>query len=532
MAYSGADFPLSMVCAPQRRFVVRLVGQARDPARKRHRELAVSWPDKFAPAAALSLTGTAREGDRMDGLLVCSHRGPYTYEEVDGRLERRRGSGGLVTALSALLRGGAEVSWLACALSDRDREVANGRAVGGGVSTRLLDIPREEHRRFYDDACVTGLGFIFHGLVDQTYTPTFDARFSQGWAAYQKVNHMYAAAAAQWARGRPVLVEDYHLMLVADSLRDTGLRGPGPLAYFHHVPWCSPAYFALLPRRMRIEILTKILAFDTIGFHARRWAQEFLACVEAFLPGAECGPEAVLWRGREVPIVVAPAQVDVPEIRKVVAGTAAERWRQKIGRLVGTRQLVLRVDRIDLWKNIVRGFQAFERMILDKAAEDVTFLAILARSRMHIPEYKRYFAACMREAARINERLDRTGRRPAVEVLLAEDTSDHARALAGLGLADVVVVNSTSDGLNLVAKESAIAGDGRSRLVLSETTGVHEEIGRWAYGVNPFDIEETASALARALSENDRRLELRNAVENDSPDAWVRQRLSAMAAPG
>jgi trehalose 6-phosphate synthase len=94
------------------------------------------------------------------------------------------------------------------------------------------------------------------------------------------------------------------------------------------------------------------------------------------------------------------------------------------------------------------------------------------------------------------------------------------------------MVNSTSDGLNLVAKESAIAGDGRGRLVLSETTGVHEEIGRWAYGVNPFDIEETASALARALSENDRQLELRDAVNNDSPDSWVHRRLSAVAAPG
>ncbi len=465
----------------------------------------------------------------MDGLLVCSHRGPYTYEEVDGRLERRRGSGGLVTALSALLRGGSEVSWLACALSDRDREVANGRAVGGGVSTRLLDIRCEEHRRFYDDACVTGLGFIFHGLVDQTYTPTFDARFSAGWAAYKEVNHMYAAAAAWWARDRPILVEDYHLMLVADSLHDIGHTRRGPLAYFHHVPWCSPAYFALLPRKVRAEILAKILAFDTIGFHARRWAREFLACVDSFLPEARCEPHVVRWRGREVSIVVAPAQVDVSEVRKIVTGAAAERWRRKISRLVGPRQLVIRVDRVDLWKNIVRGFQAFERMVMDKAADDVTFLALLAKSRMHIPEYKRYFAACMREAARINERLDRGGRR-AVRVLLAEDTSDYARALAGLSLADVVVVNSTSDGLNLVAKESAIAGDGRSRLVLSETTGVHDEIGRWAYGVNPFDIEETASALARALSENDTRLGLRNAVNNDSPDAWVHRRLAAAVA--
>jgi trehalose 6-phosphate synthase len=224
------------------------------------------------------------------------------------------------------------------------------------------------------------------------------------------------------------------------GLREIGHTWRGPLAYFHHVPWCSPSYFALLPRKVRAEILTKILAFDRIGFHARRWAQEFLACVEEFLPEARCEPHVVLWRGREVPIVV-PAQVDVAEVRKIVTSGATERWRQEISRLVGTRQLIIRVDRIDLWKNIVRGFQAFERMVIDKDADDVTFLALLAKSRMHIPEYKRYFAACMREAARINERLD-SGRRQAVRVLLAEDllaedTSDRARALAGLSLADL-----------------------------------------------------------------------------------------------
>jgi trehalose 6-phosphate synthase len=462
----------------------------------------------------------------MDG-LVCSHRGPFTYESIDGRLEQRPGNGGLVNAVSALLRNGGQVSWLACALSDLDREVARGRRPvnAGDVSARLLDIPRETHERFYDDACVTGLGFLFHGLVDQAYSPTYDTRFGRAWEAYRAVNAAFAAEVARTAVTGPVFVEDYHLMFVADALREAGRTPPGPMAYFHHVPWCAPAHFALLPRTVRTEILTRLLAFDTLGFHAHRWAEAFLACCAAFLPGARCEPDRVRWRDREVPIVVAPAQVDVAHLREVLAGAAAGRWRRRIGRLAGSRRLIVRVDRVDLWKNIIRGFQAYERAALDGHARDTVFVALLVRSRTHLPQYRAYLAACRREAARVNARLDPRGPGP-IRVLVAGH-SEHARALAGLSLADVVLVNSTSDGLNLVAKESAVAGDGR--LVLSETTGAYEHIGRWTHGVNPFDVGETAAALADALRAERGTPGLREAVLADSPAAWVRKRLDPVS---
>jgi trehalose 6-phosphate synthase len=183
---------------------------------------------------------------------------------------------------------------------------------------------------------------------------------------------------------------------------------------------------------------------------------------------------------------------------------------------------------VDLWKNIIRGFQAFERMALDGQAGDTVFVALLVRSRAHLPQYRGYLAACRREAARINARLDPHG--PGPIRLLVAGHSEHARALAGLSLADVVLVNSTSDGLNLVAKESAVAGDGRGRLVLSETTGAYEHLGRWTYGVNPFDVDETADALARALRAEGGAPGLRDAVLGDSPASWVRQRLARLAA--
>jgi trehalose 6-phosphate synthase len=462
----------------------------------------------------------------MDGLLVCSHRGPYSYETANGYVTAKPGNGGLVNVVSGLQRHGGKLSWLACAMSETERRVAReGHLADGGlISTRLLDIPDDVHQSFYNEACVTGLGFIFHGLVDQAYTPAFGSRFGRAWAAYKEVNHAFAAEVARMAGDRPILVEDYHLMFVADALREMGHTLPGPTAYFHHVPWCSPTYFALLPRVVRGEILSRLLAFDTLGFHAQRWADAFLACCDEFLDNTQCKPDLVRWRGREIPIVVAPAQVDVPYLREVTAGRPAELWRRRLRRLIGQRRTIVRADRVDLWKNVIRGFLAFEQLIQTEKADDVVFVALLVRSRTHLPEYRKYLAACQREAKRINQRLN-PGGPDVIHVLLASH-SDHSRALAGLSLADVVLVNSTSDGLNLVAKESAIAGNGRSRLVLSETTGAHEQIGRWAYSVNPFDIDETSFAMGRALRDKGHGAELRAAVIGDSPESWVRQRLA------
>lgn len=459
----------------------------------------------------------------MEDLFVCSHRGPVSFADEDGVLVARRGAGGLVTALSAVLRAKSGTSWLASALSPADRQVAAGRRPpGGGVSARLLDIPADMHRLFYDRACVTGLGFLFHGLVDRAYTPTYGRDFRAAWEAYREVNRRYAADVVRSAAGRPVLVEDYHLLLVAEQTRRAG--GTGPMAYFHHVPWCPPDTFALLPRDLRLEILTGMLAFDTVAFHSRRWADEFLACCEAFLVDVHCGRSVVAWRGGEVTVVVAPAQLDVADVRQAATGTAAMRWRERLASRLAGRQVVARVDRIDLWKNVIRGFQAYEELIAP-AGGDVVFLALLAKSRQHLTPYRDYLAACVAEAERINQKAGAD-----VIQLAVADHTDHDRAMAVLGLADVTLVNSTSDGLNLVAKESVIAGDGP--LVLSENTGVYEEIGQWCLGVNPYDVEETAAALSMALKGSGRPQELADRVRRNSPEEWIGRRLAGLPGYG
>jgi trehalose 6-phosphate synthase len=460
--------------------------------------------------------------------VVCSHRGPFTYRLRGGRVEAQPGSGGVVTALSALLRGGGDVTWLACALSDADRQASREPAAASGldIRARLIEVPPDLHRSFYDDACITGLGFLFHGLVDLAYTPTFDTPFHRGWAAYREVNRAYAAELLRYAGSSPVLVEDYHLMLVADELRQLG--GRRPTAYFHHIPWCPPAYFGMLPAQIGREILGKILSYDTIGFHARKWADAFLDCCERFLPGASCESDRVKWQGREVPLVVAPVQVDAGQLRRVLDGPATAAWRRRFTRRLAGRRALVRVDRVDLWKNIIRGFVAFERLVRDEQIDDVAFIAVLSRSRMHVPEYRRYLAACQAEARRVNRVLNPRGGGP-IHLLLADDHSDHSRALSSLAVADAVLVNAVADGLNLVAKESVVAAEGRSRLVLSQTTGVYEELGRWVYGINPLDVQETASSIAAALrAEPGGQPELLAHVTADSPAGWVERRLAPL----
>lgn len=469
----------------------------------------------------------------MSEFVVCSHRGPFTYQQLNGKLEARTGSGGVVTALSSLMAGGAEVTWLACALSDTDRQAARSQLGHGDIKARFLDVPPDAHRHFYDDACITGLGFLFHGLIDLAYTPTFDVPFRRGWEAYRLINRIYAEELHRCVGRQPVLVEDYHLMLVADELRQLGSRQvrrdkSGPVSYFHHIPWCPPAYFGMLPAQLRQEILGKILSYDTIGFHARKWADAFVDCCDRFLPGARCEAGLVSWRGRDVPLVVAPVQVDPPYLRGARDSDAAASWRQQIAKRLAGRRALIRVDRVDLWKNILRGFTAFERLVRDGGVRDVAFIALLSKSRMHIAEYRRYLTACRAEARRVNQVLNPGRRDGPIYLLVANDHGDHGRALAGLAEADVVLVNAVADGLNLVAKEAVIAAEGKSGLVISETTGVHEEIGRWVHGINPLDVEQTATSIATALNGRGGPPALLAHVDQNSPARWVERRLAVL----
>ncbi|MEV0689637.1 trehalose-6-phosphate synthase [Streptomyces sp. NPDC050388] len=423
-------------------------------------------------------------------VLVASNRGPVSYTvEEDGSLRASRGGGGLVSGLSAIGPDAGSL-WVCSALSDGDREAVR-RGVGeDGV--RMLDIPADVHADAYNGIANSVLWFVHHMLYQTPVEPVFDAEFRRQWASYEAYNRAFAEALAEEAaQGAAVVVQDYHLTLVPGLLRE--LRPDLHIGHFSHTPWAPPEYFGMLPDDIAGQVLRGMLGADRLGFLTHRWADAFTACCERFAGGLGdtrigvhgLGADADFLRGRA-------READVEErlgvLRKEI-GTAPD----------GTpRRTVVRVDRTELSKNIVRGLLAYRQLLEDHPEwrERVVHLAFAYPSRQDLAVYRDYTAEVGRVAEEINERYGTPGWRPVV--LHVRD--DFARSLAAYRLADVALVNPIRDGMNLVAKEIPILAEGGCALVLSREAGAHEELGEDAITVNPYDVVDTARALHEGLT--------------------------------
>ncbi|MFL4905184.1 trehalose-6-phosphate synthase [Streptomyces sp. MMS24-I2-30] len=447
-------------------------------------------------------------------VLVASNRGPVSYGvREDGSLAARRGGGGLVSGLSAI---GPETGalWVCSALSDGDREAVR-RGVGeDGV--RMLAVPADVHADAYNGIANSVLWFVHHMLYQTPLEPVFDAEFRRQWASYETYNRMFAEALAEEAaEGAAVLVQDYHLCLVPGMLREK--RPDLRIGHFSHTPWAPAEYFRMLPDDIRSQLVRGMLGADRLGFLTWRWARAFMECAQAADPGvrrfgasgagaeAEAGP-----RGLEHP---AGAQVSARRTVVDVHGLGAdpeflrarsheadveERMAALRAEIGAGRRTIVRVDRTELSKNIVRGLLAYRQLLDDHPdwRERVVHVAFAYPSRQDLAVYRDYTAEVRRLAEEINSRYGTPGWTPVV--LHVKD--DFARSLAAYRLADVALVNPIRDGMNLVAKEVPVVSDKGCALVLSREAGAYEELGEDALAVNPYDIGDTADALHRALS--------------------------------
>ncbi|MGW3681808.1 alpha,alpha-trehalose-phosphate synthase (UDP-forming) [Streptomyces prasinus] len=456
-------------------------------------------------------------------VLVASNRGPVSYTVgEDGSLRTRRGGGGLVSGLSAI-GSDADALWVCSALSDGDREAVR-RGVGeDGV--RMLDIPADVHADAYNGIANSVLWFVHHMLYQTPLEPVFDAEFRRQWASYEAYNRAFAEALAEEAApGAAVVVQDYHLTLVPGLLRE--LRPDLRIGHFSHTPWAPPEYFRLLPDDIAGQVLRGMLGADRLGFLTRRWADAFTACCEQFADGLSgtaigvhgLGTDADFLRGRA-------HEADVEE--RIVA------LREEIGTAPdGTpRKAVVRVDRTELSKNIVRGLLAYRQLLDDRPEwrERVVHVAFAYPSRQDLAVYRDYTAEVQRVAEEINERYGTPDWRPVV--LHVKD--DFARSLAAYRLADVALVNPIRDGMNLVAKEIPLLSERGCALVLSREAGAYEELGEDAIAVNPYDVVDTARALHEglAMSQEERtgRAErLAGAATALPPQQWFLDQLNAL----
>ncbi|WP_381796895.1 trehalose-6-phosphate synthase [Streptomyces niveus] len=463
-------------------------------------------------------------------VLVASNRGPVSYTlGEDGELTSGRGGGGLVSGLSAI---GPDTNavWVCAALGVGDREAV--RRTGGRLDTgdtggqrvRMLDIPPEVYADAYNGVANSTLWFVHHLLYQTPLEPAFGPDFRARWASYEAYNRAFAEALADEAGdGAAVLIQDYHLALVPGMLR--ALRPDLRIGHFSHTPWAPVDYFRLLPDDIARQLLRGILGADRAAFLTHRWADAFTACCTELLGGT--GNTAIGVHGLGADADFLRERAHRPDVDERLA-----ELREQIGGPDGVpRRTIVRVDRTELSKNIVRGMLAYRQLLTDRPEwrERVTHVAFAYPSRQDLAVYRDYTARVQEVADEINSTYGTPGWTPVV--LHVKD--DFARSLAAYRLADVALVNPIRDGMNLVAKEIPVVSERGCALVLSREAGAYEELGDDALVVNPYDVSATAAALHEALTMDDdertaRTKRLAAAATALPPQRWFLDQLEAL----
>ena len=477
------------------------------------------------------------------GLIIAANRGPVTFERAEnGALHSQRGGGGLVTALLGMCQH-TDATWIACAQSDGDNIWQEGRVPlsdsGHALHVQFLSPESSAYEGYYNVIANPLLWFLQHSMWDVPRAPVIDRATWQAWEeGYVAVNRLFADAIARRVRAasRPTLVmlQDYHLYLVARYLRERMRRRERPtLLHFIHIPWPGPEYWGILPPTMRRAILEGLCGVDLLGFQTREDGLNFIRTCESHLPGAHVNYKRgrIWYRNHATHVRNFPISIDVAALRETAQSQEVTEHRAEIQGIVGDKQLIVRVDRIEPSKNIIRGFQALEEMLelYPEHHGQVTFLAILVPSRLGVDEYQDYSDELMAAAGRINANYGSSEWEP-VRVLVGES---YPRAVAALQRYDVLLVNSIADGMNLVAKEGPIVNQRDGLLVLSERAGARPQLESGAIVISPCDVYATAEALHQALvmapEERKQRIErLRCLIEREDITAWLCHQLQTV----
>jgi trehalose 6-phosphate synthase len=473
-------------------------------------------------------------------LVLVSNRGPVTYQE-DGSI--KRGTGGLVTALTGLASH-RDATWIASAMTPEDVQVARengGRPFevdapeGGSFRVRLVESDEEAYDRFYNIIANPMLWFIQHYLWDQSNAPDIRTHevvaFEEG---YQRVNADLAAAVVEEIEGQEepvVMVHDYHLYTLPAMVREA--RPDAFLHHFIHIPWTQPDAWRVLPTRIREQIYAGVLANDIIGFHTRSYRRNFLQCCRDLLElPVDFERGVVEFEGREVWVRAYPLPIDYEATRAVARRPRVREFEERVLRR-RREYSILRVDRADLSKNVLRGFTAFDIFLEQhpEFAERITFTAQLMPSRTDVPEYAEYLEKIEALVAVVNHRHGTPDWMP-IDLKLRDDLDE---AVASYKHYDVMMVNAMFDGMNLVAKEGPLVNERNGVSILSENTGAHEELGEFALSVNPFDVQELADAIYNALtmspdSRERRAAGLREIVTSRDPGDWIDEQIADIRA--
>ena len=475
-------------------------------------------------------------------IVIVSNRGPVTFSRSEaGERTYSRGAGGLVTALNAVSRQSEDAVWIASAQGEEDVRVSREGPVPYEVEdlrVTLVEHDAEAYDLMYNKLANPLLWFVQHSLYDLPYAPALGEDTRRAWdEGYVTVNRNFAEVVAQTVENEEsptILLHDYQLYMIPLFLRERlGEKASDAfVSLFVHIPWPEPDQWRVLPGYVREGVLESLLSADVVAFHTRGYARNFGETAARVL-GAEYDVEkGIVHRdGHEVWVRAYPISIDPVEFEELAESEAVLEQEEFVKGLPG--KLLLRVDRTDLSKNVVRGFLAYGRMLErhPEMAGEVTFLAQLQPSRGDVPEYTRYTEAIGRTAEEVNEHHGTASWRP-IEMFMMDN---FPRSVAAYKNYDVLLVNAVRDGMNLVAKESVVVNEKNGVLVLSENAGAHEELGGYAITVNPFDLDEQADAIHEALNMPDeerrrRARALREIVMSNTIEDWVEAQMKDIAA--
>lgn len=489
--------------------------------------------------------GTSADGARP--LIIVSNRGPVTFtSRADGQFEARKGSGGVVTAVSSVARERQPI-WIAAAMTEGDRQrAALARELGEQLiefgdpaefRLRFVAPSPEAYHKYYNVISNPLLWFLQHYLWDTPRSPDITREIWDAWReGYVAVNRQFAdeivTAIDAVGDDALIMIQDYHLYLCAGFVR--ARRPDTRLQLFVHIPWPDPDYWRLLPLEIRRAICEGMLGNDIVGFQTPDHGRSFLYTCQAYVPDVEIdyATSSIYWQGRRIDVRDYPISIDAAAVRRFAYSKEARAHDRYLPNH-WNEYTVLRVDRAEPSKNIVRGFQAFDRF-LEAHSEfqgRVNFVAITVPSRMDVVEYQDYLDDVSAVVGRINAKYANveTGWQP-IHLIMGEN---YPRALAAMKWYDVLLVNSIIDGMNLVAKEGALLNERNGVLILSEGAGAVAQLGEHSIIIGPTDVEGTADAIHRALTmpleERRRRAEgLRKSVESDDVAAWFEHQLLDM----
>ena len=480
-------------------------------------------------------------------LIIAANRGPVMFQTAeDGSRTFTRGSGGLVTALLGLAQE-IDATWIGCARTEVDMEWDKGEiALGRSRDTlriQFLSPQSEAYEGYYNVIANPLLWFLQHSMWDVPRKPVIDRSTWTAWdEGYVSINRLFAEAIIEQTKVVPrrplVMLQDYHLYLTPRMVRSQLRPHERPtLSHFIHIPWPGPDYWSILPPKMRTAILEGMLGADLLGFQTHDDVLNFQRTCQQYLNrvGVKYKLGRVWYRNHATHIRAFPISIDVQALKRVSRTKEVAQLRAEIEEMTGDRQLILRIERVEPSKNIIRGFQAYEEMLVSfpEHRERVVFLAILVPSRMDLGEYQDYLDEVMAAVGKINATYA-TGSWEPVRVLVGEK---YERAVAAMQCYDVLLVNSIADGMNLVAKEGPIVNRRHGQLVLSERTGAREQLEAPAIVISPCDIWATANALHEGLTmpkreRRERAQELRTLVEKEDVFWWLCRQIETIKQLG